>query len=326
MIGWASAIWATWTAVLVAGTGFCGLYCGLETGIYVLNKIRLDLRAEAGDRRARFLRRMLAVPNRLLTVLLIGTNVSSYAVTFAITAMFVLAGHGEAAEWYALAVATPVLFVFGDTVPKNVFRRLAESLVYRLSWLLAASDVLFNVTGLSPLVRGVSWLLMLPLRRRQRTSDEWLSAIFAEGRASGVLTHMQAVMVDRVMHIADMTLADVMVPMDKVVSIRRGTARAELLDLVRQSSYSRLPVRDEAGRVVGVLDIYDVLTDKQVACPAERMTEPLKLPETTTVTEALYRMQRGHKMMAVVQAADRPVGVVTIKDLVEEIVGELEEW
>jgi putative hemolysin len=326
MIGWAGAIWVTWTAVLVAATGSCALYCGLETGLYVLNKIRLDLRAEAGDRRARFLRRMLAVPNRLLAVLLIGTNLSSYAVTFAVTAMFVLAGHGEAAEWYALAVATPVLFVFGDTVPKNVFRRLAESLVYRLSWLLAASDVLFNVTGLSPLVRGVSWLLMLPLRRRQRTSDERLSAIFAEGRASGVLTHMQAVMVDRVMHIADMTLADVMVPMDKVVSIRRETARAELIPLVRESSYSRLPVRDEAGRVVGVLDIYDVLTDEQVARPAERMAEPLTLPETTTVTEALYRMQRGHKMMAVVQSAEKPVGIVTIKDLVEEIVGELAEW
>jgi len=326
MIGWAGAIWVTWTAVLVAATGSSALYSGLETGLYVLNKIRLDLRAEAGDRRARFLRRMLAVPNRLLAVLLIGTNLSSYAVTFAVTAMFVLGGHGQAAEWYALAVATPLLFVFGDTVPKNVFRRLAESLVYRLSWLLAASDVLFNVTGLSPLVRGVSRLLMLPLRRRQRTSDERLSAIFAEGRASGVLTHMQAVMVDRVMHIADITLADVMVPMDKVVSIRGDTARSELIPLVRQSSYSRLPVRDEAGRVVGVLDIYDVLTDEQVARPAERMTEPLTLPETTTVTEALYRMQRGHKMMAVVQSAERPVGIVTVKDLVEEIVGELEEW
>lgn len=308
------------------GHGVLRLYCGLETGIYVLNKIRLDLRAESGDRRARFLRRMLAMPNRLLAVLLIGTNLSSYAVTFAVTAMFVQGGHGQAAQWYALAVATPLLFILGDSVPKDVFQRLAGTLTYRLSWLLAASDVLFNVTGLSPLVRGVSWLVMLPLRRRGSVADERLSAIFAEGRASGVLTHTQSVMVDRIMHIADTTLADVMVTMDDVVSIRRDTGRQELLKLVQENNHSRLPVLDEGGAVVGVLDIYDVLTDEQVARPAERMAEPLTLSSETTVTEALYRMQRGHRMMAIVQSADRPVGLVTIKDLVEEIVGELEEW
>jgi len=326
MIGAAWPIWATWSAVLVTATGLCGLYCGLETGTYVLNKIRLDLRAEAGDRRARLLRRMLARPNRLLAVLLIGTNLSSYAVTFAVTTMFVLAGHGEGAEWYALAVATPLLFVLGDSVPKGVFRRLAETLTYRLSWLLAVSDVLFNVTGLAPLVRGVSWLVMLPMRRRRSVADERLSMIFAEGHASGVLTHMQSVMVDRVMHIADVTLADVMVPLAEVVSIRPDTTRPELLEIVRQSNHSRLPVLGESGQVVGILDIYDVLTDQAVARPAERMGTPLALPAETTVTEALYRMQREHRMMAVVQADARPAGLVTIKDLVEEIVGELEEW
>lgn len=326
MIAAAWATWAIWSAVLVVATLFVGLYCGLETGIYVLNKIRLDLRAEAGDRRARLLRRMLRRPNNLLAVLLIGTNLSSYTVTFAVTTMFVLAGSGHAAQWYALAVATPLLFVFGDSVPKDVFHRLSGTLTYRLSWLLAASDVAFKVTGLSPLIRGVSWLLTRPLRARRPIADERLAAVFAEGRASGVLTHMQSVMADRVMQIGDVTLADAMVPIDQVTWVRRDVGRDELLQLVRQSSYSRLPVRDEAGLAVGVLDIYDVLADEQLDRPADCMTEPLCLPATMTVTDALYRMQRAHRMMAVVTTGDKPAGIVTIKDLVEEIVGELEEW
>ena len=318
--------WATWGGVLAVAMGFVALFCGLETGVYVLNKIRLDLRAEAGNRQAGRLRRMLRKPDNLLAVLLIGTNLSSYAVTFAVTAMLVLAGAGKAAEWYSLAVATPLLFILGDSVPKDVFHRLAETLTYRLSWLLAAARLLFRVTGLSPLVEAVTWLVMWPIRGRRTAGDERLSAIFAEGRASGVLTHTQSVMADRVMHIGEVTLADVMVPMEAVASIRRDVSRAELLELVRSTHYTRLPVRDEAGAVVGVLDVYDVLTDEQPGEPAEKMTRPLALPSTLSVPDALYRMQRAHKMLAVATAADGPVGIVTIKDLVEEIVGELEAW
>jgi len=317
--------WLGWALLLVVAVGLTALFCGMETGIYVLNKVRLDLRAEAGNRRARRMRRMLASPNNLLAVLLIGTNLSSYAAAFAVTTMFVLGGSGHAAQWYALAVTTPLLFVLGDSVPKDVFQRLAETLVYRLSGLLAAANVLFRVTGLSPLVRSVSWLVMLPLRRLGE-GEERLSAIFAEGAAAGVLSHMQSAMVDRVMHISDVYLADVMVPMEQVVCIAPDVGRAEMLERVRQNRYSRLPVRGASGEVIGVLDVYDVLAEEAVERPADRMRDALSLPETMPVTEALYRMQRGHCMMAVVRSGGRPAGIVTIKDLVEEIVGELQEW
>jgi CBS domain containing-hemolysin-like protein len=326
MIAHAWTTWAGWLAALAAGTAFCAMFCGLETGIYVLNKVRLDLRAEAGNRQARLLRRLLRSPENLLAVLLIGTNLSSYAVAFAVTAMFDLAGRQASAEWLALAVVTPLLFVFGDSVPKNVFRRLAETLTYRLSWLLVAAHFLFTVTGVLPLIRALTWLLTRGVRGRSAVPEDRLGALLAEGQASGVLTHIQSVMADRVRNIADVTLADVMVPTEKVAWAARGAGRDELLKLVKKSSYSRLPVRDDKGDVVGILDTYDVLVEEGPSCPTERMVPPLNLPAGMTVTEALYRMQRGHVMMAVVQSAGRCVGIVTIKDLVEEIVGELEEW
>ena len=85
--------WVLWPAVLAICIGLDAMFCGLETGIYVMNKNRLDLHAEAGQPAARFLQRMLQTPDRLLAVLLIGTNLTRYASTFAITAMFFLAGH-----------------------------------------------------------------------------------------------------------------------------------------------------------------------------------------------------------------------------------------
>ncbi len=319
--------WIAWPIVLVVATSLSALFSGFETGIYVLNKVRLDLRAEAGGRDAQRLRRLLRKPNNLLAVLLIGTNVTCYAVAFALTAMFDLAGSGAATEWYSLGFGTLLLFVLGDTVPKSVFHRLAETLTYRLAWTLSVADVLLKVTGLSYLMRAAAWLVTLPVRnRRGAPADGWLGEIFAEGQASGALTHTQAVMVDRVMNIADVKLANVMVAIDKAICIRRDTARAVLMRMLRKHNYSRVPVRDASGDVVGILDVYDVLIDESVVVPAEKMTDPLKLPADMSVTEALYRLQRTKSMMAVVQKDARPVGIVTIKDLVEEIVGELEEW
>ena len=240
-----------------------------------------------------------------------------------------LAGAGERAEWYTLAVATPILFVVGDAVPKSVFRRLRESIVYRLSWFLRVSDVLFHVTGLAPLVRGVSaglmWLLGAS-RRRRPYHHLGLAAVLAEGHASGALTHFQSVMADRVMQIGDVRLTDVMMPMRHVVRAQQDATVRQIVELIRDHSYSRLPLLDADGQVAGVLDVYEVLTADKSVVPAELAGRPLILSADTTVTDALYQMRQARRALAVVEDAGKHVGIVTIKDLVEEIVGELEAW
>jgi len=328
-----AAAWTTylaWTVVVLCCMALDALFCGMETGVYVLNKIRLDLRAEAGSRGARVLRRMLRKPDNLLAVLLIGTNLSRYIATAGVTTMFVLAGAGARSEWYTIALMTPVLFVVGDSVPKHVFRDLCESLTYRFAWFLAASNWLLNACGLAPLVRGFSGLLTRLAGRRAcehgPLEHEGLTAVVTEGRATGLLTHFQTLMADRVMHIGRVRLADVMIPMRDVVSAPREITRDELIERTRDRNYSRIPLLAGDGRVTGVLDIYDVLARADGTSPAEMATEPLILAADMPVTDALYRMQREHAAMAVVAEAGAHVGIVTVKDVVEEIVGELEAW
>jgi len=320
-----------WLAVLVASVLMTALFCGLETGVYVLNKFRLDLRAENGEEPAKRLKRIIDNYNNLLAVLLIGTNIAAYAATFAVSAMFMLAGTGHATEWYTIAAATPILFIFGESVPKNVFQRLAERLVYRLAWLLRGASFMLNASGLCPLVRGFSWLFMrlIPSRHRGNYSahHEGLAAIVAEGRASGVLTHFQSVMADRVMQIGQVVLADVMVPLPAAISAPHRIGRDQLIDIIRDHNYSRLPLLDEAGKAVAILDVYEVLLDESAAPPAALATDPLVLPPDMGVTDALYRMKRLRQTMAVIEGPDNThAGIVTIKDLVEEIVGELDAW
>ncbi len=320
-------VWASWSVLLLAAVLMSALYAGIEMGMYSLNKIRLDLDAERGRAAAVRVRGALDRPGNLLAVLLIGTNISHYLATFAVSAMFVAAGYRHRAEWYTLAVVTPVLFVFGESVPKTVFRRLAETLVYRLAWFLRWSSVLFNVCGIAPVVRGMCVLLMRLTGHGRKGGESRASAanILAEGRASGVLTQYQTTMAGRVMNIDEVRLADVMTPMERVVSVPADVGRDGLIERARGHDYSRLAALDADGRLVGFLDLYEALMNEDAPL-ADSIASPLGLPATLSVTEALYRMQQAHRVIAgVVDERGRTLGIVAVKDLMEEIVGELED-
>lgn len=320
-----------WLTVLLAAAVLSFMYSGLEIGIYVMNKIRLDLRSEAGVKAAGRIRRIISDQRNFLAILLIGNNVANYAATFSISALFVIAGYGGRAEWLTIIFATPLMFIFCESLPKNVAHRLGENFVFRYEPLLTASNYLYNAIGLAPMIRGFSWLMMRlaggGAKRYIPMGHEGITAIVAEGQATGLLTHLQTVMADRVMHINEVTLKDVMIPMAKVATAALRATREQMLDLIRAHNYSRFPILDADGHVTGILNIYEAATAPQDAAPCEAITEPLILGEKTTITDALYRMQRAHQSMAVVRdASGRHVGIVTVKDLVEEIVGELEAW
>jgi len=324
------APWLVWSLLLAAGVIMTAFYCGMETGIYVLNKIRLDLAAESGRRSARVLRAILDKPGNMLAVLLVGTNLGSYLATFAVTAMFVQAGAKREAEWYALAIVTPVLFIFAESIPKNVFQRLAERLVYRWAWLLGVSSIVLNACGAAPLVRGFAALMLRVFGADQDgrpLGQKGLSALVAEGHASGVLTHFQSMMVDRVIHIGEVTLRDVAVPLGRVIKAPHEAGVEEIVTLIKDHHYTRIPLVNESGQVVAILDTYKVIAAPRRIDLSEAAVEPLILSGDLAVTDALYRMQRARAAMAVVADRDaRHIGIVTIKDLVEEIVGELQAW
>lgn len=320
-----AALWV----VLAFSIVMSAFFKATETGIYVVNKVRLDLRAEGGDPAARRLRKLLGDPSSVLLAILVGVNLADYASAFSATTLLTLWGVSQA-EWWALVAVTPVMFILGESVPKNLIQRLGERLMYPLSGLLRISVAIMNAVGLAPVAKGFMWLTLKLTRAHPKRSPlgyEGISAIVAEGQASGVLSHFQTIMADRIMHIQEVRLRNVMIPMSRVVSAPRDISRAGLLELLRHHEYSRLPLTDERGQITGVLDIYDVLNAPEQEAPAARMVEPLFLDGQMTVTQALYQMQHSHKMMAVVLGAGgKHVGIATIKDIVEEIVGELEAW
>lgn len=320
-----------WSAVCLWSMVLSGYYSGMETAMYLLKPPRVELHAEAGRTAWRTLRNYLHQPQRFLAVVLIGTNLHNYLSGFALTGLLLAGGLRSGVEGWALAIGTPLFFVFNDCVPKNVFQRRPEPLAERFAGGLRVSDLLFSATGLMGLVRGVLWTIMGLLKCRpvglSLHHHQGLAAVLAEGRASGALTGPQHEMARRTLRLEEVCVRDVMKPWPQVVWLDGQEPYPRVLRRLEGHDHSRLPVRDADGQVVGIVDIHDLLADPGHPRPADRMTEPVVLAETDRVTEALYTLRRNRRHMAVARDdAGVHCGIVTIKDLAEAVVGQIEEF
>ena len=323
-----------WSIVMLVGFAGSALYSGLETGAYSLNRVRLQIHHHQRLRSARTLRRLLDDPVKLLTALLIGNNIANYMGTAGLSVIMERAGLGPfQAVIVNTLIITPILFVFGETLPKDLFAAYADRLMYRLAPVLHYSRRVFTWTGLTPVIAGFTRLIMRMLGHGSRISPfhprRQVQHLVREGVGYGLLSDDQSAIVERVLSLADRRVVDDMTPWRDVVTVRLDATADQLWQLADRTSRSRFPVLDGTGRVVGELRLIDALMHEKAHCPsvAQLMHEPIMIRAATPLRRALAQLQQGKVPLAIVtDGHSQPVGVVTIKDLVEAITGELSTW
>jgi len=325
-----------WLAVLAGGLLLSALCSGFETGVYALSPVRLRIRSdEPGDGSARIVRSLLADRERLLISLLIGNTIANNLMTTAMLLLLLGAGvHSHHAESYTTLIVTPLAFVVGEMVPKNHFREQADRLVYRWAGVVRSMVFLLRSIGLVALIRGIvagpARLLRSATTSEALDSRDAVRTMLLETSATGVLTPHQAEMADNVLDIGSVTLRMVMVPLTRVVMISENYTLEEFRRLAAHFSYSQVPVyaRGERNRIIGVVNVVDgLLAPADGWIPAVVMQPAVSLDVTLPVMRALATLRERRAVMAVaVDGSGRGLGIVTIKDLVEEIVGELAAW
>jgi len=310
-----------------------GFFSGSETGLYCLSRLRLRVRSERGDPSARALERLVARPRRAISTILVGTNLCVYLATALGTHMLFRRGLGDRAELYAGLFMPPVLLVIGDIIPKTLMQRHADGAMYRAVWPLWVAQVLFY--PLAWALRGASALPHLLFGKRASVrapalTPESLAHFFAEGTRQGVLSGFQRSAAMNIMRLRQVPVSDVMTPLSDAVMVARDASAQELMDLLRRERYSRFPVFADAPEdIVGFVNVLDVVSAGDSAPRvADIIREPMRVLRDVPVTEALHMMRRGRSPLAVVLEAEGgpALGIVTHKDLVEEIVGELTAW
>jgi putative hemolysin len=317
-----------------------GLFAGAETGIYRLSRLRLRLGVAKGRWSAILLSTALHDSSGLLLALLLGTNLSDYLATSFITSMFLdIVASEHAAELYATLLTAPLLFIFSELIPKNVFLHRADRLTFLVAPLLYVSHKVFTWCGVVPLLKLASRLFArllgspIPSAVTLTASQaQQVRAILRDTREEGLLSTIQSEMLDRIVNIPTLRLDTVMVPLARVQMVDIHSDRALLLEQLRQHARTRLLVWQEAPEyIVGFVDVYEALGAGEEFPSVEKYLRPLRsLDAGTPIIAALDAMRRErHKIVLVTRRRGRrelPVGIVTMKDLVEELMGELAEW
>ncbi len=323
-----------WLLAALAGVVGCGLCAGLETGLYSLNRVRLHLLASRGHAGASVIAGLLANPNRILAALLIGTNLATNLCSSGLGVVLEKQGLSELQIILVeVAIVTPTLFILAETLPKDLFAAHADRLVYPFALLLEFICRLFTWIGLLPLIMGVSTVLLRlfgtqgPVRPFH--PRRLVESLVKEGVGYGLISDEQSALAERVLDVGRVTVRQAMVPWGNVTYLRVDDGPQALWRIADRTSFSRLPVLDEAGRVAGMLSVTDALLHEKAACPPVRslLTPLMSVRGNLPVRAALRILQAQRAAMAVVtDEYDQPIGIVTAKDLVEPITGELTGW
>ena len=330
--GWHQPV--LWLTLILTGLAGSAMFSGLETGVYQLNRVRLHLLAEQGQPSARLLHRLTGRPNRLLGALLIGNNLSNYIASIGITALIQTAGTGPWTEVLISAlILTPGLFIFAEILPKDFFANYTDRITYPFARPLWLWQRLLTLTGLLGVLDQVNRLLGRLVGDRRRADRLFpprhaVAHLIKEGLGRGILSPYQSAMIDRVLYPPEQLVADVMVPWSRVHRLPADCSVEAIWRLAERVPYSRWPVVRPDGSVLGALDVFEVLRRDPAECPPPAtLAHPLPaVPADRPIRQALRQLQREQYPMGLVIRQGKPVGVITFKDLVEPIVGELDVW
>jgi CBS domain containing-hemolysin-like protein len=318
-------------SIAIAATGVVAsaLCSGLETGLYVVNRVRLAVCAGRGERRAVRLEQELERPDRLLATLLIANNAANYAGSLGVAALIeTLVTPVWAIVVLNTLVVVPILFVFGETVPKDLFRTRADQWMPRFAATLTSARRLFTLIGLVTVFAGLSrlvrWLVGVK-EEDARSPRARVTRFIRESHASGSLSEAQLDLADRAMAMRRRTVSGEMTPWRQVATVTSEERSIDGRALARRTLRSRLPVV-EAGRVIGLVEVQDLLLNGGDITAAIQTEVPRFEPATPAYT-ALESLRRQRRPVGIVEdASGRPIGMVTLKDLVEPLLGDLRAW
>jgi CBS domain containing-hemolysin-like protein len=305
-------------------------FAASELSVISCDRIGLRKDAQAGVRSARLLESFLSNKQRFLATTLVGTQVSVVVSTVVMTyALHRIDPHR--AELYLLVGLTPVTVVLGEIVPKAIGQQhadwVARKIVYPL-WL--ASKAFAPLVWL--LTRFTSWLTRaLRVPERKLVTREELELLLkgpAGTRAQGEITEGERKMISRIFDFTDTTVHDVMVPLSDVIALPEDADLDLAAKEIEDKQYTRFPVYQERiDRIVGTVHAFDVLkSGRQNTKVGMIARAPIFVPKSQAAVDLLVELQRARQGMAiVVDEYGGAVGIATIEDILEEIVGEIED-
>lgn len=301
-------------------------FSGSEIAFISANRARIFQKAKKGDLRAIRARQLLAKPELVFSTSVVGTTLAINTTTTLAT-IFILRHFGVAGEWLNLLFLSPLILIFGEFLPKMYARANAEPMLYRVAPALhVASIVLYPVTRLLSLYADV--LKRLLGENSQRSfflSREEIKGALPASRGSDV-TPGERVLIERILEFGKITVKEMLRPLIDVVAIEQEESLAAAVKLFSESEHSRIPVYSERiDRIVGVIQGFDCLRAVDLAQPVRTLMQPAFFVPLSKPVDELFSELKNRPMAIAVNEYGGAEGIITMEDVMEEVVGEIED-
>ena len=314
--------------ILLALSAF---FSSSETALTTVNKIRMRTLAEAGNTKAKKVLKVTENSPKMLSAILIGNNIvnlsaSSLATTLAIKLI------GSMGAGIATGILTLLILIFGEVTPKTSATLQADRIALKFAGIIEVimkilTPVIFVVNKLS---LGVLLLLHVdPSKKNDSMTEEELRTIVDVGKESGVIESEEHEMINNVFDFRDAQAREIMVPRIDMVFANVNDSYDHLIEVFQEVKFTRLPVyEDTTDNVIGILNMKDLLVhqDKEHFSVREFMRKPFYTYEHKNIAELFIEMRQSSTALAIVlDEYGTTAGMITMEDLLEEIVGDLRD-
>ena len=305
-----------------------GFFSGSEIAVVGADLLKIRDLAGKGDLRARKVHYFLKHPDRLLSTTLLGTNlcvvVNASIVTYLLSSKL-----GFSTEGLATLILSPLVLILGEIIPKSLAQRMPTSIALRSVSVLSWIYLIFRPLSASLLFMAK---VMVPgcreLGDRFYFSREDLALLVEDHQGVADIEEQEREIIHKVIGLSDIQVRETMKPVNQVLVLEDGEPALRAMEIFKEWGYSRIPVySDNVYNIVGVVTIYDLLKVEDPALPVGKVKRAAYfVPEYKRVDDLLQEMkERRVPMAVVVDEYGAAIGITTVEDLVEELVGEIQD-
>lgn len=317
--------------VIVILLGLSAFFSSAETALMACNKIRMKNLAEDGNKKAAKVLQVTENQPKMLSAILIGNNLVNLSAS-ALATVFATNTFGSGAVGLSTGILTLLVLLFGEITPKGIASQKSDDIA-----LAYAGYIYFLMQILTPVIycinllsQGVQRLLRIDLSKKQDAiTEEELRTLVDMGHEEGVIETDEKKMITNVFDFGDQVAKDIMIPRVEMTCVDVETDFQEVLEIFRKERYTRMPVYEEdTDNIIGILNIKDVFLKGQERNFSLRslMRQPLFTFELKKVSKLLNEMRKSSSNVAIVlNEYGSCVGMITLEDMLEEIVGDIHD-
>ena len=305
-----------------------GFFSGTETALVSVDRSRIKALAEKGSKKAVLISAALEKPEKFFSTTLLGTNIF-VVLGNAIATFMVIKHFGESYAYLTILIMTPLILIFGEIGPKTVYRFHAEKIAAGIIYPFKIISAIFY-----PLVIILSWLTKLfvklsgmdSAKLNPLTTREDLENYLDMWNINSSLKTAEKKMIERIFDFSETVADDIMIPLINLRAVEANDSIDKAASLAIKTGYSRIPVySNEAYNITGIVHAFDLLTAREKKQGIRDLMRPARyVPSSIPIDELLRQLRtEGNSIAVVVNEYGGTIGIVTIEDILEEVVGEI---